>query len=151
MTKNKKALYLILFLIVALTAFIWYNSTVNKSDSGELSQSIAAKALGIFNIEDQKIIEQANHIIRKIAHFTEFFVLGLFYCLVCVFQKSKATSTIFFPMFCTMSTAVIDEFIQSFSDRGPALSDVLLDFSGALSGILAVIFIRRMMKRRTFE
>ncbi|MEG1550746.1 MAG: VanZ family protein, partial [Oscillospiraceae bacterium] len=40
-----------------------------------------------------------------------------------------------------LAIAVVDEAIQIFSGRGPAVQDVILDFCGALVGVLLVLLI----------
>ena len=54
---------------------------------------------------------------------------------------------VFFPISCTLFTAVTDEFIQSFTGRGSSVRDVMLDFSGALTGILLTVFLSAIIKK----
>ncbi len=124
-------------LIVALTAFIWSNSFMSREDSGALSGGIMLFLKNIVDPNGRIDPEFFHHIIRKAAHFTEFFALGALYTFYrrsfCVRLKEKL---MLLPVFATLLTAVVDEFIQYFADRGSAVKDVVLDFSGALTAIL---------------
>lgn len=94
--------------------------------------------------------EEAFHrFVRKLAHFTEFGVLGL--CLggfafnLGEINNKKYASL---PMLIALGTAVIDEFIQRFTGRTSSVKDVLIDFSGALCGLIVTWIISSVIKRR---
>lgn len=78
-----------------------------------------------------------DHLVRKMAHFTEYFVLGMeMFGLVSFFSKNrwivlKSVEYAFFAAF-------IDESIQILSHRGSMISDVWLDTAGAAAGVLLV-------------
>lgn len=78
-----------------------------------------------------------DHLVRKMAHFTEYFVLGMeMFGMVSFFSKSrwrvlKSVEYAFFAAF-------IDESIQILSRRGSMISDVWLDTAGAAAGVLLV-------------
>lgn len=73
--------------------------------------------------------------IRKAAHLIEFAVLGL--CVgasaVCG-SRLRQRSYLALPVLVTVLVALADEYIQSFTGRGSQVSDVVLDFAGALIG-----------------
>jgi VanZ family protein len=75
--------------------------------------------------------------VRKIAHFSEFFVLGA----LLFFTLRAHGIPYYLPLSVTLGAlvAAVDECIQIFvPGRGPAVSDVLLDTAGALSGALTL-------------
>lgn len=77
-----------------------------------------------------------NEIIRKMGHFTEFFLLGIAACsfFLSVFPKKWLTALVSFAL-CGL-VAMADEFRQTFvSGRSPRWFDVKLDMIGALVGI----------------
>ena len=85
------------------------------------------------------------HLVRKMAHFTEFFCLGCVLALLLPFRgKSQLLAAGL-----SLLTGFIDETIQIFSGRGPAISDVWLDFSGAAAAILLLALIRALFLRRS--
>ena len=74
--------------------------------------------------------------VRKIAHFAEFFVLG-----VLAHATLRAHRVPYPPLLAVAAvfvTATADEAIQSFvPGRGPGILDVLLDTAGGIAGMLA--------------
>ena len=95
--------------------------------------------------------------LRKIAHFVEFAALGLEVALFVILflpifgaQLRKKVRFILGSYIIAPITALLDETIQIFTDRGPAIADVWLDTAGficlatlAYLIYLAVILIRR--------
>lgn len=88
--------------------------------------------------------------IRKIAHFAEFFVLGIQIALwVCLFT-SRYKLTLPLSLFAVSGVAALDEVIQIFSGRGPSVFDVMLDVFGAsvaLGLVYSVYFVIKLEKR----
>ena len=88
-----------------------------------------------------------DHLVRKIAHFVEYFVLGAeltyFFNRKKLPQLPSAVSGIILPLGISLTVASIDETIQIFSNRGPMLSDVLLDFCAALTAYIIIRIILR--------
>ena len=122
-------------------------SAQSGSESSGISQKVSEWAVMLFTdttfselpINQQQQIE---FIIRKLAHFSEYAVLGiLFVSLVSVYQKPKTWYGI--SAFAGLLYAATDEWHQSFTpNRAPALKDVLIDFSGVVTGILFVFVIQ---------
>lgn len=77
--------------------------------------------------------------IRKLGHFTEYAFLGVFFGkFTGILGKRRGNRYISMPLLVMLSIAVSDEFLQSFTGRGSAVADVVLDFAGALFGLLLV-------------
>ncbi|MQN02169.1 MAG: VanZ family protein [Lachnospiraceae bacterium] len=147
-------------LIVLTLAFIWGHSMVPKTYSAEESGrflKLLKPFLSLFL--DPKVV--TDHLIRKMAHFTEYMALGMeirgligikskegLNVPVGIFHTSliQATKYVFFAAF-------LDETIQIFSHRGSMISDVWLDtcggFCGALIITLIIIFIEKKKRRRS--
>lgn len=148
LTKNR---WILLFaaLIVAQTAFIWFNSMASKESSGELSSGIMLFLKGLIDPENRIDAEFLHHIVRKTAHFSEFFLLGSLYTLLrSQFSARKKEVCTFLAPFAVLTTAVTDEYIQLFTGRGSRVSDVVLDFVGGLCGILVLSVVLYFWKRR---
>ena len=79
---------------------------------------------------------------RKLAHFTEFGLLGVWFALFVIMRDRSRLQSIVNCLFFGLSAAVLDEALQLLSDRGSQVPDVLLDFAGAASGILVVLVLR---------
>lgn len=145
----KKIFYLLITIFIVL--FIFYNSMQNGESSSEASTAVLnfindmIKAMGLsFKLE--------GYFIRKLAHFVEFFIFGLFVMLTFKEFTNKTFSIIGFPMFFALFIPVIDEFIQIYSPgRASSVKDVMLDFSGAITGIIIVCLFSKVKKRKKYK
>ena len=143
MTKNQKArLRLLLRLVlIATLCFIWSNSMVGKEGSASLSRTVTAWLNGIG-------IPVTEHFVRKSAHFCEFGLLGCELMLLFWLRSGVNFQNLCNAAFAALLSAVTDETIQIFSGRGSQVQDVVLDFSGALTGILLVSLIISLIEKR---
>ena len=143
MTKNQKArLRLLLRLVlIATLCFIWSNSLVGKEGSASLSRTVTAWLNGIG-------IPVTEHFVRKSAHFCEFGLLGCELILLFRLRSGVRFQDLCNAAFAALLSAVTDETIQIFSGRGSQVQDVVLDFSGALTGILLMSFIIQLIEKR---
>lgn len=130
---NKKKTMLLILLVVIVTMFIFSNSFMNSKESNATSGVIVELVRPLVEFIAGSDAD-VNFIVRKGAHLTEFFALG-FLVLLAVFEIKK--EFLGFGFFYVLFVGVTDEFIQSFSDRTSSVSDVLIDFSGAMLGFAA--------------
>ena len=96
-------------------------------------------------------IETFSFFIRKLAHFTEFFMLAVCWYLVFAkyFSKLKLIVVVFVH---GLITAILDETIQLFIDgRSGEVMDVLIDFAGVLLAVLLMHYVIVRRKRITYE
>lgn len=148
-------------LILVNMAIIFQFSSAGREESGELSEGLTRKVIRLLYrdfedlpAEEQRLILQKAHkFVRKAAHFSEFGLLGfLSACLLlvisAVFRKLKLWLTLTAPAVFTLLYAISDEVHQIFSNRGPRVTDVLIDFSGAVCGILLVHGIAYLIARK---
>ena len=132
----KKIVYLIVTILVVM--FIFYNSIQNGESSSNASTTVLNFINNIINSIGLNF-KLEGYFIRKLAHFVEFFTLGIFLMLTFEAFTNKIFSIIGFPMFLAIFIPVIDEYIQIYSDgRTSSVKDVLLDFFGAMIGIIIV-------------
>ena len=142
----KKLIYLFLVLTLLVSGFIFHNSLQSPDESNARSDQITGVVESIIDSifgEDNEI--DANYIVRKTAHFIEFFVLGACcagLCMVIQFYYGKDWMP--YSFFCVLLIAVTDEYIQSFTGRTSSVSDVWIDLAGALCGIFSAIVARRV-------
>ena len=133
-------------LILLNLAFIWGNSLVTGEDSGALSGGIVAWINAFLGL-DEAGAELLHHLIRKAAHFTEFACLGALLGWSCRLNGEKHPVAL--PALLGMAAAVVDESIQLFTpDRGPSLTDVWIDTSGAVTGMMLLLLGYHLMKKR---
>ncbi|VYU14727.1 VanZ like family protein [Veillonella parvula] len=128
-------LYIVLCLIVF---FIWDNSLQNGGTSDGFSLIFAewlapiADKLGFYGN-----IWALNRIVRKLAHLTEFTILGG--VLYVVLRRYIEYGTVVKTIGVGIVIACLDEFIQLFSlGRSSQVFDVLIDTIGIIIGILVV-------------
>ena len=128
-------LYIVLCLIVF---FIWDNSLQNGGNSDGFSLIFAewlapiADKLGFYGN-----IWALNRVVRKLAHLTEFTILGGI--LYVILRRYIEYGTVVKTIGVGIVIASLDEFIQLFSlGRSSQLSDVLIDTVGIIIGISVV-------------
>lgn len=142
-TKKRKSLCTALILLNL--AFIWGNSLMTGEDSGNLSGGVLAWLNSILGL-DESGAELLHLLIRKAAHFTEFACLGMLLAWRCRLTEEK--HSVAFPALLGMAAAVVDESIQLFTpDRGPSLTDVWIDTSGAATGIMLLLLGHYFVKK----
>ncbi len=134
---------ILIALLILLLAFIWGQSCMPQDLSREES-SIVLRLLRPL-LEPLLGPERVTlHLVRKLAHFTEFFCLG---CVLALLLPFRGRGQLLAAALALL-TGLVDETIQLFSGRGSAVSDVWLDFSGAAAAI-ALLALARLLLRRS--
>ena len=128
-------LYILLGLIVF---FIWDNSMQNGGSSDGFSLLFAEIFVPIVNkLGFHGNIWTLNRIVRKLAHLSEFTILGG--VLYTILRRYITYGTVIKTIGLGMLIASFDEFIQLFSPgRSSQISDVLIDTVGIIIGTLLV-------------
>lgn len=87
-------------------------------------------------------IQLENAVVRKMAHFLEYTALGFLLTLCMRVYTFRVLGHISWPLFLGLLVAVADEFLQLFTaGRAGQVTDVVLDFSGVLAGVIFGLFI----------
>lgn len=143
--KNKKILYWILLL--GWMAFIFFMSNQPGDISSEQSQFVL-QLFKFFGIKlDSYFGELATLIIRKVAHFSEYFILFILLNNVLKFYTDNNRAKVY-AIIMVFLYACSDEFHQSFiPGRSAAFRDVVIDTSG---GIFACIVITTYIKIKAY-
>ena len=136
-------------LSVATLVFILSNSATPAAQSNAASTEFMAWLRPL--LEPLFDSQEAMHrFIRKLAHFTEYGVLG--FCLGMTLDGWRCRywqgSLVFCPLFLLLGAGVTDEFIQSFFDRTSAVKDVFLDFFGGICGALLAVVLALILEHR---
>lgn len=114
-----------------LIAYIFIHSLTPADISQEESGAVTGWLSYIFSF---KLDE---NLVRKLAHFIEFTALGIITTLTVYSYCHKVMGGVYFKLFVCLATAVCDEAIQLNVDgRSGQVSDILLDFSGCLFGLI---------------
>ena len=151
--------YIFLVLTIAWMIVIFMFSNSPGDESGETSREVGRLFCKIFvpGYEEMVFEEQEelalllDHSIRKLAHFTEYMILGALMVGILQFREKSdywKRGLIVWGIACLY--AVTDEVHQLFvPGRAGALKDVWLDSAGALVGVLlGLLIIRRIVRLR---
>ena len=128
--------------VLVLMCFIFGNSTDNAEESSDKSSFVTEILQKAADVVSPGTTVNENSV-RKCAHFIEFTALGALAMLTLRVFTEKYMTHITAPLFYVLAVAVSDEFIQiNSSGRASDVRDVLIDFSGALTGtLLCLLFI----------
>ena len=134
-----KRVFLVLSILMVL--FIFGQSIKSRAVSSSESGQILSVVQRILTWMKLDMDPYPLHVfIRKAAHFAEFSALG-----VCIggyttsLGHEHGRKYIALPAWLTLMVAVCDEFIQTFSGRAGMVEDVVLDYCGAVFGLLIVL------------
>lgn len=135
MTKKR----FLLGLSICIAIFIWHNSLQDAVNSEKASLFFVALVRRfILFVPVSFSTGILDHILRKLAHFTEFASLGC--SLMALFlhlTKGRVRGSIGKVCLIGLAVAFVDEFLQLFSEgRSCQLADVGLDFFGVTVGLL---------------
>lgn len=149
MVKTPARLRLCISLLCLNLAFIWGNSLLPAELSGAFSHWVRDILSGILGLAPESSTEEGHHILRKLAHFTEFACLGLcLHWLVAMLRKRPWHQPVL-PLLSGFLAACVDETIQCFvPGRGPGMKDVAIDTLGVLTGILLINCIKTKFWRK---
>lgn len=136
--KRKAAIIAMIILIVATVTVIFGNSLKNQEESGEQSREIVDIIKPIIDSDDSIPEDKFEFGLRKFAHVFEFTVLSFELMTLYFILNKKAPPLAHIPLILAfvMTTALTDETVQLFSQRGSSVVDVWIDFSGGILGIL---------------
>ena len=130
--------------LLLITSFIFMNSFNDSYVSHNLSDAVVEIILP----PKYALADGISLLIRKTAHLIEYAALGVaVITLAKQVEKDFGKKYYSMTLFYVLAVAVIDEHIQSFSDRTSSTSDILLDFAGAVIGMLAVLGTMWIVKR----
>ena len=129
----------ILFISVCLLIFFFSSENGNQSEIRSMNFIYL-----LFNIDvnDIERIETINFIIRKLAHFSIYFLLGFISSsLLKEFNFSLKKIIYISLIFCFLYACSDELHLLFISDRYGSINDVFIDFSGAFFGSLIYNYI----------
>ena len=155
---SSKTVYIVdIILCILLCAFIFKMSGEVATESAERSGSISDTVAELFvkdfaeldKAEQEKILLNIDHIIRKIAHFCMYAALGALFAFESLYHKRSWRVHLLLPWLFATLYAASDELHQSFvPGRGPLFSDVVLDSCGSFCGVLFALLVAFVIVKR---
>ena len=140
-------------IIFSLTAFMmlfaWIHSCFPASVSSKESEGVLQFVYGFFKLFGLDR-DGAEHVIRKVAHFSEFAAIGglLLSCAYC-FDRRRPHRFYVYVLFAGLLAAVIDETIQLFVEgRAGMIVDVWIDLGGVVFGSLLMLGFYALYRRK---
>lgn len=135
--------------------FIFYQGSRSVTVSQGISDHFVNRAVILVqkclpSMNAATIYQILNVAIRKLAHFTEYALLGG--GLFCYFKyrgQFKGNQWIY-SLFIVLLLATFDEYIQLFVGRTSSVRDVLIDFTGGIGGIALMTFTMKRMQLNKF-
>jgi len=152
LSKQKIPAIIFTVLTAILVAFIWLHSLAPAKVSEGESSNILGILQGLLNSLHIDT-ELTSYIIRKSAHFCEFAALGAMVTATFKLYAEKISKFYFHILFILLAVPVVDEGLQYLAEgRSPQVNDVLLDFSGCVTGMLfaliVIVIVRSFSKRK---
>lgn len=130
-------------LVAAWVAFIWSRSLFAGPESTEQSDFVVGLLRPLLEGAGVTDVSMMSFIVRKVAHFSEYLVLGV------LLPSTRDGGVPWQQLFFGLAVPVADETIQMLiPGRSSQLTDVLIDFSGMLAGLLLGALVRSIKKRR---
>ena len=146
--------------IMVMIMIFWFSSQ-NGDASSVQSLAVTERIVHSINYrmnmnwsptEQAAYVVQLEFVVRKLAHFSEYALLG--FCLVLplyAYRIRKGWLLLTAQAICSLY-AGLDEFHQSFSPgRTPMVRDVMIDSAGALCGILIGWLLAHIAARTIFR
>ena len=142
---------ILLILTLACLAFIFSNSLRNAKSSSQQSGRLVEIISEVYQKATGKPVhpDRITYFVRKLAHFTEFCVLGFLGTSTLASFFGRVWGRVHTLLFWGLAAAVTDEFLQRFSrGRSPQVTDITLDFTGFLLGLGVAWLIAALVSRR---
>jgi VanZ family protein len=114
-----------------------------SSEQSDIVFALIQKVAGIIKLSPTLITE---HMIRKLAHFCEYALLGFLITSTIHAWRDKTKPHVYKLLFWCLLIPLSDESLQLFVDgRSGMVQDVVLDFAGSIFGILAYVGISSLL------
>ena len=135
-----------------LTAFMILFAFIHSSMPSEVSSDESESVLGILQSILNSLginIELSHHFVRKMGHFAEYTAIGML-LMSCAYSFNRIKPYKYYSqiLFTGLFAAVCDETIQlNVEGRAGLVADVLLDFSGVVTGAVVMLIFYMIYRR----
>lgn len=139
--------------LIAIFVTIFGFSNQNSETSSGLSQKVTNFVVEIVptiknmpEAEKEKVVDRIESIVRKIAHYSIYTLVGILLMSLMSTYKLKEFDRIAVSLIIGVIYASTDEIHQAFvPGRGPMITDVILDSIGVLTGICIVLLVYKII------
>lgn len=155
--ENRKILQIILIIltICVLGAIFKFSSQQSEQSEG-LSRKISGTIINIVpgsknlsQIEYEKKLTKVDCVIRKMAHFSIYTMLGLIVMALFLTTKIEQDKSITITIILGILYAMSDEIHQNFVDgRSPMVTDVMIDTAGVMFGICIILGFFKIINKK---
>ena len=152
-----RATLIILLFLQMWIIFGFSNQDGEKSGtiSRQITELITKKISAIQNLpndEKEIVLKKIEHIVRKLAHFSIYTVIGFLLMSLMSTYKIKQKNRIAISAIIGLLYAISDEIHQAFvPGRGPQIGDVGIDFAGVIIGVLIMFMIMHFYLGKKWE
>ena len=152
--KTKRIILFIILIIEILTIFIFSNEPGKKSEStsDSFASSVIDKVTSITNkditeTKKKDLIVNTRFIVRKSAHFTIYFILGI--TIYLLLETYNIKGIIILSIIICLIFGSIDEVHQIFiPGRTARIYDCIIDTIGGTCGIYLLVAIEKIRKKK---
>lgn len=162
MNRRKLKILVCILILILWISTIFVLSSLNGFESNRKSYNAinftirnglrVTNKLSITNVNSRiKAIELSNRLnypLRKVAHATEYCILGII--VVSLLRGIKVKNKYFLSLLSCFLYACTDEMHQIFTGRTPMFKDVLIDTAGCMIGLL-IFYIISSRKRVAYR
>jgi VanZ family protein len=153
MIQKRQRIIQISFVVITLLFVYWIFSNSMKDAAASTLQSDSVKAMlqtAISTLFPNSSIQLTSHFVRKLAHFSEYALLGFLLFLSC--RECKAKLRCLLVPTGVSTVAFLDEGLQNFFDgRGPSLKDVALDSLGGYFGFIVAWVLYALVLKKLLD
>ena len=146
-------------LLIAVYIMIFLFSADDAAESSSLSVSVTRKLINLYYhffsgnnnavLTVPVVTDDAEAIVRKMAHFTEYMAVGFLSFGIAVIWMQRIKAGIVAVTLQVFLSAGLDEIHQYFvTGRYASFRDVLIDTAGGIAGIMIVFLMYKIRKRR---
>lgn len=146
-------------LLIAVYIMIFLFSADDAAESSSLSVAVTRKLINLyyhfFSGNNNAVLtlpvvtDDAEAIVRKMAHFTEYMAVGFLSFGIAVIWMQRIKAGIVAVTLQVFLSAGLDEIHQYFvPGRYASFRDVLIDTAGGIAGIMIVFLMYKIRKRR---
>ena len=145
MRKQRWVWFLLLGLYIC---FLFSNSLTPAVQSSAASGRVLLLIHALLSEAGVKAMWLTEHVLRKLAHFAEYTVLGLLLAKNVSLISGSVLSGVRLLLPAGIWIPFVDETLQLFTEgRSGQISDVWLDMSGVLAGTLCYLFFSCLLRR----